>query len=615
MKWVSLLLVLLWLIDGLRLRARLQRMPVLPPSKEDVATEHVCLLAPKVSLLDSVKRDASAWMRARGLLALDLVPGDLPVEPLIGLLQALDFAAHRQRPFAQGRTAGHAMLVRRDVLRVAGIRSTRPERAAEFAELAIRIKRQAPRAMGHALAEELVAQPVHVRELRSILETLIPGFANAILTGQLILLMSMLFLAIWTPWGLLALAAFQLQPLIVVAGQRVRPKDFGRTLALRWPLSAASWFVTATSPRRVETSAEAKRNEYDELLANGLDRFFEPRRGDCPNCGGAELTVEVETPDLLQHKPGRFVLERCRGCGHLFQNPRLSSAGLDFYYRDFYDGFGERSTEGVFGSSMRSYLARAEMLSGVGRPERWLDVGGGHGHFALAAKGVWPETRFDGLDQSTSIVTAEKRGWVERGYQGRFVELAAELRGYDVLSMSHYLEHTRDPRSEIAAAAEVLSEGAHLIIEVPDPDSRMRTILRRYWLPYFQPQHQHLMPAANLERLLRQHGFEPLVWHRGLAHQPVDLFVAACMLVNSIAGMPDRPWRPKPTGLDRIRRVVVWMGLFWLLPLGWFGDRMVARFLARKGWSNTYRVLARRATVRSHAMPHPRSTHGSSMRI
>ena len=33
-----------------------------------------------------------------------------------------------------------------------------------------------------------------------------------------------------------------------------------------------------------------------------------------------------------------FTLEQCGDCGHVFQNPRLTPEGLEFYYRDFYDG-------------------------------------------------------------------------------------------------------------------------------------------------------------------------------------------------------------------------------------------------------------------------------------
>jgi hypothetical protein len=69
----------------------------------------------------------------------------------------------------------------------------------------------------------------------------------------------------------------------------------------------------------------------------------------------------------------------------LFQNPRLSLEGLDFYYRNFYDGPGEAAVRPMFAAQREHYLARGRMLQGIATPTRWLDVGGGHGDFCHAA--------------------------------------------------------------------------------------------------------------------------------------------------------------------------------------------------------------------------------------
>jgi hypothetical protein len=81
---------------------------------------------------------------------------------------------------------------------------------------------------------------------------------------------------------------------------------------------------------------EARRAYYQTELARGVGRFLEPRRDTCPWCGSTDLSVRLWTSDLTQRKPGRFTLEQCGTCRHIFQNPRLTPAGLDFYYRDFY---------------------------------------------------------------------------------------------------------------------------------------------------------------------------------------------------------------------------------------------------------------------------------------
>src|SRR5262249_44189264 len=137
----------------------------------------------------------------------------------------------------------------------------------------------------------------------------------------------------------------------------------------------------------------AKRREDQADLASGLDGVFEAPRATCPWGGGGRILRLFSSPDITQCKPGRFRYDPCGDCGHTFQNPRLSLAGLEFYYRDFYDGLGAALIETVFGFSPDPYLARARMMPP--HPQNWLDVGAGLGHFCNVARDVWPTTRFD----------------------------------------------------------------------------------------------------------------------------------------------------------------------------------------------------------------------------
>jgi SAM-dependent methyltransferase len=316
----------------------------------------------------------------------------------------------------------------------------------------------------------------------------------------------------------------------------------------------------------------------------------------CPWCGSDELQQLLEVPDLLQGKPGRFNLDECRSCDHVFQNPRLSIEGLDFYYKDYYDGIGNEVAEFVFSTSARSYKGRAEMLVGVAEPKRWLDVGAGHGHFCLVARDHWPETRFDALDLSDSVLEAERRGWIDQAYRGLFPDLADNLVGaYDVVSMHHYLEHTREPEAELEAARTALERGGHLLVEVPDPDSRLGRKLGRLWGPWFQPQHQHFVSIANLTEALRARGFTIVATERAEAHQPIDLTFALWLLANRLAPAGDKPWEPPLTPARRVGRAAVYSAFAPLLALALVTDQALAPVLRRiGGMSNTYRVLARK---------------------
>ncbi|MFG2145683.1 class I SAM-dependent methyltransferase [Streptomyces sp. NPDC048696] len=342
----------------------------------------------------------------------------------------------------------------------------------------------------------------------------------------------------------------------------------------------------------------ALRPAYREELAKGIARFFLPARTNCPWCLGPDLRRKFRTGDLIQDKPGEFVLDECLGCGHIFQNPRLSQEGLDFYYRDFYDGLGAETTAKMFegNGSRKRFRRSARALRRVALPGRWLDVGTSLGHFCAAAKEVLPDTAFDGLDMGEGVEHAAKEGRVEQAYRGLFVDLADSMPGrYDVVSMFHYLEHTLDPHRELTAAHTALAPGGHLMIEVPDPQSLCGRLLGRLWLPWFQPQHLNLIPMSNLCTRLRNLGFTVVVAERRDAHIPADLVCATWFLFSRLLPPDDVPWRPKRPG--RVSRVVrsamVWTALPFLLAV--YGiDQLLNPLLRRTRFSNAYRVIARR---------------------
>ncbi len=342
---------------------------------------------------------------------------------------------------------------------------------------------------------------------------------------------------------------------------------------------------------------EVSRHYYQTELAAGVERFFESRRTSCPWCGSTNLSVRLHTTDLYQRKPGRFTLERCGACRHIFQNPRLSPAGLDFYYRDFYDGLGQQLWEWFFAGQEPTYRGRAEMLRPFTMPKAWLDVGTGYGHFCQIARKIWPDTVFDGLDQSVSVEEAQRRGWIDHGYRGKFVALSDALVGqYDVVSMHHYLEHTREPFDELDTAAKVLMPRGYLLIEVPDPDYQFSRALGRMWIHWNQPQHQHMFPLENVVRALTDRGLSLVAVERGAAHHKGgDLSASLALLLNVCAPMTRQPWLDAvPTRWRRFRHTTTWAGGMPLLVCAYFLDTLLYRVVRRTYSGNVYRVLARK---------------------
>lgn len=618
-RWTSALLLAALGAGTVRAARRLRAVPVLTMAAyADTGVPRAA--GWRLLTAGGVEPDAATFLAAcahadrEGLQVLDLLPGDLPAERVLSLLRLVDPAGYRQDRLGEGRGAGFAVLVTEEVLARAGVDPAGPDATpAELMAVTRLVKEYAADATGLAIAPALscgpradARGPARAAELRA--QGLPPlALAAAQLAGLALLAGVALRQG---RWGAAAAGLYWIQPYLVLGrpGAPLRPGDLARATAARPVRSLGAALRTAAATARTpgaepvrgeSVKADSVRAEsvraYRADLAAGTDRFLEPRRPDCPWCGSLQLTVRVRVPDLLQGKPGRFTLEQCGACGHVFQNPRLSLEGLEFYYRDFYDGRGGEGAATVFGRLGAAYRGRAEMLRPHTDPVSWLDVGTGHGHFCNAARAVWPDTRFDGLDMGDGVREGERRGWLETGYQGQFPEFAVKLAGqYEVVSMYHYLEHTRDPLAELDTAAAVLAPGGYLTIELPDPESRMARLLGPAWLPWFQPQHQHLIPSSNLREALADRGFTVLAEQHGPAHQGNDFFGAVALTATRLAPDPDRPWGPPATTGRRVLTGAVRLASLPCFAAAAVLDGLRTAAARRTDGGNAYRMLARK---------------------
>lgn len=600
-------------LRALQLRGRAEALAALGPVSPAGGTGHVDGSGYELVVADGVRVDAAtrdaavARAAAEGLGVLELVPDDVDAERALELLRAVDPATYRADRLARGQGTAHAVVVSGDVLARAGGRPEAPVGEADLARLVVEAKRCAPGRADLVVAPGVRAAAPAPRRRRAELRALHGGMSGVALAvpfvGFAFLALGFVVAPLWAVAGLVAWCA---QPALALRGT---------------PLSAARARRGPGRPRLVLRRAvrvlgapdeEGDRGRPGEQGLGGssddagaaptaeeVAGFFEERRATCPWCGSDDLVEQVTCTDVLQAKPGTFRLDRCRGCGHVFQNPRLSLAGLDFAYRDFYDGAGEEQLAGVFESSPRPYRGRAELvrrnLPAGTDPGSWLDVGTGHAHFCLLAAETFPATRFEALDLGDAVDTAARRGWVAEAHRGLFPDLAEGLVGrYDVVSMHHYLEHTREPAEELKAARRVLRPGGHLLIEVPDPECRAGSVLGRWWGPWFQPQHQHLVPLGNLCRALGEEGFEVLETERGPTHQPVELAMATWMVLNHLGPPTGAPWQAPATRTAQARRWAVFLAGAPVLALALLVDKLSGPVVARlPGGPNGYRVLAR----------------------
>lgn len=606
MSWIWYLLAGLWILDGFRMRARLKAIAVLrngEPAPEP--PEHRIFTTPGVRVDAETRSAALAYAAHEKLHLLDLVPGDAPTLLALNLLQLVDPASYRRNRVAIGFTSGFAVLASEDLLTNRAKLDPPPEASpVELPRLTRELRRYAGEQADIVIAPGLKATADRVTNEWPVWVASMAGNAHALFMLRIIMQAVVIAGVVLDPRaGIAALVALHIQPLIAFAGTALRPRDLWLTVLLRTPMDLLGWFrmlhSRLTGPDDRQKQLDSRRGYYAGLMARGTARFLEPRREDCPLCGSNQLKVHVRNIDLIQRKPGVFTLERCGACGHTFQNPRLSPEGLNFYYSDFYDGLGGQVAETMFRARPGLYEQRAKSVKGLITPQHWLDVGTGQGHFCAAARRVWNEAEFDGLDISETIDDAVRAGWMNRGYQGFLPDKADDLKGfYDVASMFHCLEHTRDVREELKAVFTVLKPGGLVVIENPNPECLFGKIFGRFWLPWFQPQHLHMPTVKNLERLLDEQGFDVVRVQIGEAHLPIDCFAAIMLFYGWISPKLALPWQPQPRWYHHARHFVVWILGFPFLVMAMGLDTLLGPICKRLGISNAIRLVARRRPTR-----------------
>jgi 2-polyprenyl-3-methyl-5-hydroxy-6-metoxy-1,4-benzoquinol methylase len=600
--WFAITTGALVLANGARLRRRLHGLDRTAPSTEAVTTSHAFLVAAGVLLSGEARRAASAHARREGLDVLDLVPADLPPERLLDLARTVHVARYRADRFAAGQGAGQAVLVDRAVLARASVDEREDYAAVELLKIVRRLKQYAPATTGLAIAPGLKAagcggaDRVRMRAAGYRHPYQAVAYLPAIRTAAVAVA------CVTTPgWGLLTLALTASQPAAVAAG-RVSPgsRNVLATSARRlasWPAFAVEAAQTrragATAP---DLDARRRRTEYQAEISTETAKHFEQRRDRCPWCGSTALLARTSAADVILRKPGRFTYDQCDACAHIFLNPCLSPAGLDFYYRDFYDGLNADQAEGMFAASDFGYRSRAKLLPVNAGATHWLDVGGGHGHFCLVAGGLLPDVRFDAVDQGDGIAEAARRGWVRHAYRRMFPDLGSEIAGrYDVISMFHYLEHTLEPCRELDAAAAALPPAGHLLIEVPHAHGPSFALFRGFWVGLCPPQHLHLISPDELVKALAERGLRTVKVEFGPAHIFGDATSAVYYLTQKLQPNPTLPWLPyEATAWRRARRIGALAATAPLFLLAALADAVMLPYLLTGRRANVYRVVARK---------------------
>jgi SAM-dependent methyltransferase len=292
----------------------------------------------------------------------------------------------------------------------------------------------------------------------------------------------------------------------------------------------------------------------------------------CPVCDSASSAFLFEAPDRYHHIPGVYAYRRCRACASVYQAPRVVEEDLPLCYPERYythdDTRDSTGPEGPYGdpggTRFRDRLrraiaaaARGEQLPGpIGlfgrvlsisrrmrergycfrlpdellprRPSpvgRAVDIGCGSGQLLRQLCIVGWECV--GVEWDPRAAEAARRVSGCPIHTGDVREIDLPGGTYDLVVMSHVLEHIGDPTTALRAVRRLLTPTGAAVLFYPNPDGFPARLYGKDYFQWDPPRHLVLPSITGLRRLAARCGLQVrCVTSRVLCRQGVRTFYA-----------------------------------------------------------------------------------------
>jgi SAM-dependent methyltransferase len=264
----------------------------------------------------------------------------------------------------------------------------------------------------------------------------------------------------------------------------------------------------------------------------------------CPACGASARTLLYDgLSDRLHHTaPGEWRLVQCGDCASVYLDPRPTESSIGRAYSSYYThtSYSAARPRGARAALLNAYLnarwgydlkpslpfgrvigtllpvraavANREIRHQPYQPgRRLLDVGAGSGAFvALARKLGWDA---EGIDPDTTAVAAARHKGIPMSL-GRLADLGGRKSEFDVITLSHVIEHLHEPLHDLQRIRRLLVPGGRLWIATPNLLALGHRLFGHDWVGLDPPRHLVLFTPSSLERLLRDSGFVSQGLHR-----------------------------------------------------------------------------------------------------
>jgi SAM-dependent methyltransferase len=213
--------------------------------------------------------------------------------------------------------------------------------------------------------------------------------------------------------------------------------------------------------------------------------------------------------------PGAYDVVACRTCGFVYADTSATQADYDRFYQEFskYEDNAVATGGGGTDCDLRRLERTATDLAGF-IPDRFaaiMDIGCANGGLLLALK-LRGYDNLTGLDPSRACVdhVAKKGMRAVRGglFDENEADEAVDREQFDVIILSHVLEHVHDVQRAVKNSLRKLKPGGILYVEVPDASRYPDYFIVPYY--YFDCEHINHFDEHSLMNLVLPFGCELL---------------------------------------------------------------------------------------------------------
>lgn len=300
----------------------------------------------------------------------------------------------------------------------------------------------------------------------------------------------------------------------------------------------------------------------------------------CPVCGESErkLLYSGLVDNVFRVATGKWMLWQCAYCNSAYLDPRPNKLSIGRAYKTYYthnvattsdspsqmgrfrllrralvngylnDRYGAQyQPECRYGKTICKYAfpymrealdVKFRWLPKPKEGQRLLDVGCGNGSFLMKARDAgWQVVGVD-FDPKAAAVA---RGSGLEVYTGSMEVFDEEKASFDVITLSHVIEHVHDPKAVLVAIYRLLKPGGLVYFDTPNIQSYGHRVFGSNWRGLETPRHLTLFSIRGFQLLLQHVGFNDIEFKRRRSVSR-NIYLNSLKLVREDKTVQSLPW-------------------------------------------------------------------------